>query len=89
MIDVNKMEEMINEYEERYQLMLDRITDISQENILPEPYGRYFGEVAKFVRDVMEVYELASQRLLVNDCDKNCKKYHDKLFGRLLPENYE
>ncbi|MBR1571241.1 MAG: aminopeptidase [Lachnospiraceae bacterium] len=89
MRDIDKMEEMINEYDERYQLMLDRVTDISQENILPEPYGRYFAEVATFIRDVMEVYEQASQRLLVNDCDNKCKKYHDKFFGRLMTENYE
>lgn len=89
MINKDKLAEMTDEYDERYQLMLDRITEISQEAEVESPYKEYFLEVALYIRDVMEVYEMASQHLMVKDSEGKCKKYHDRLFGRMLPENYE
>ena len=82
-------EKMITEvYDERYRLMMDKMTEITLDPQLSAPYGEYFCTVAVFVRQVMETYEKCSQRLLINSSLEELKGLHDRLYDRVSMEAY-
>ena len=86
MADQEKIAEL---YDERYQLMIGKITELSQESGLPGAYGEYMKEAAGFIRQAMETYELCSSRFLINSSEEELKKRHDRLYGRLDEARYE
>ena len=79
---------MREEYEERYELMMERIAEISVDAGFPAPYDAYFTEVATFIREAMTLLEEAEQGFLANASIEECEKRQEKFFGKLKEENY-
>lgn len=84
-----QLQQMLEEYDERYHLMMERMAEISVDSGLPGAYGAYFEEVGRFIRLTMEIYAKSSQHLLVSQSLAESEALQKKLYGRLAPDVYE
>ncbi len=80
---------MNEEYEERYQLMTERIAEISKDAEFPSKFDKYFMEVADFIKKTMELYEKATQGIICDLPLRECQRLQAELYGRIAEENYE
>lgn len=87
--DINGVICMREEYEERYQLMIERIAEISVDAGFPAPYNAYFVEVATYIRDAMVLLEQAGQGFLGNASLEECQSRQERFFGRLEASRYQ
>lgn len=85
---MTEKEDLQELYQERYDLMRERVTEIAAEPELPAPYGAYFLEVAQFVQQIFDVYEVLARgeegRTLTE-----LQQRHDTFYGRLAEDVYE
>lgn len=72
---------------ERYDLSMDRIREMREEEAVASSFADYFRKTAEFLLNVGEVFaELESGRELSME---ECRERNRKLYGDILPENYE
>lgn len=80
---------MIEEYEERYDLMKERVAEISEDAGFPSPFNAYFMEVATFIEDAMKLYQQAEEGTLEQMSLGELQQLQTRFWGALQPENYK
>lgn len=80
---------MNEEFEERYQLMRERVAEISQDAGFPSKFNLYFVEVAGFICETMELFEQACQGTLHDMSLEECQRLQERLYGRISEKNYD
>ncbi len=74
---------------ERYNLMIDRITRIPTDHLVPEVYQDYFEEGAAFLLAAAKIFEKKSEGSLEARTMEECRADHEKFYRHLEPENYD
>lgn len=74
---------------ERYEIAIDRIKEISKENIVPQPYGDYFKNVAEFIITIDELNSLVKENKLEDYTLDQLEVLNDRLYYDIYKENYE
>lgn len=75
--------------EERLLLAKERITEIKEEEKLPEEYREYFFQTAEFLELVYETYEVVKDGRLKEYTLEQLQDLNMRLYQDILPENYE
>ena len=74
--------------QERYNLALERITQIPDEHICDKPYQDYFTDMAKFVLMLADTWEYIADGSLYKAPLEELQKRNHALYEDILPENY-
>lgn len=74
---------------ERYELSIERIKEIAEEPCVPERYQSYFKQQAEFILTAAELAELVRQGSYQKLSVAELKRWNERLYVNLLPENYE
>ncbi|MBQ8632986.1 MAG: leucyl aminopeptidase, partial [Lachnospiraceae bacterium] len=73
---------------ERYELCVERIKDITKVQEVPEKYRDYFKSEAEFITAVMDMAKMVVAGTYVKQSLKELEAWNDKLYAKILPENY-
>ena len=74
---------------ERYELAIERIHTIVEEETVALPYRAYFQKIAKFILDIHEILERVCYKP-VEDCSlEELQKENERIYSDILDENYE
>lgn len=74
---------------ERYEIAVDRIKEISKENIVSQPYRDYFKNVAEFIITIDELFSLVKENKLKDYNLSQLEELNDRLYSDIYKENYE
>ena len=74
---------------ERYELCIERIKEIAKVQEVPEKYQEYFKKEAEFITSTAELAELVESGKYANLPLKELEDWNDRLYAKILPENYE
>ncbi|MCD8230623.1 MAG: aminopeptidase [Clostridiales bacterium] len=74
---------------ERYNLMIDRISRIAADRLVPEEYQDYFEKGAALLLKAIDIYEKKKDGRLAERTLLECQADQAALFGHIAPENYE
>lgn len=74
---------------ERYELAVERIKEIPNENIVKEPFEDYFKNMASFVVLLDETRKSLSDGILQRGSIEELAKMNAELYEDILPDNYE
>lgn len=77
------------EFEERLQMIRERIEAISAEHVLGEPLDAYFSKGAEFLKLIFEVYDKSCADVISEMTMDELKELNNSLYSDILPENYE
>lgn len=80
---------MREEYEERFELMKERVSEISSDAGFPAHFNEYFMEVAGFIRDAIELFEQVEDGTVAKADLKQLQEIQRRFYGPLKKENYE
>ena len=75
--------------EERYELVAERVEEISKEALVPELYKGYFTEAAVYLKKTMELCQMAKDGTLQQRSLETCKADQEQLYHHMLPAYYE
>ena len=75
--------------EERYELVAERVEEISKEALVPELYKEYFTEAAVYLKKTMELCQMAKAGTLQQRSLETCKADQEQLYHHMLSANYE
>lgn len=75
--------------ETRYELAKERLLEIHEEDILPEPYQAYFRRVADFISDLCHSYEEIRDGKYFTRSKEELAADNEKLYKDVTPECYE
>ena len=75
--------------EERYELVAERVEEISKEALVPELYKGYFTEAAVYLKKTMELCQMAKDGTLHQRSLETCKADQEQLYHHMLPAYYE
>lgn len=81
--------EILESYEERYHLVMERISEIPSESALTGNIKMYFDTVAGFMLDIRDLLEIVSSGKLDSYTLEEHKTLQDKYYGPMKKENYE
>lgn len=70
---------------ERYELVAERIVEISKEPQVPECYKDYFSEAAAYLEKTMELCQMAIAGTLQQRSLETCKGDQEFLYHHMLP----
>lgn len=73
---------------ERYELVAERIVEISKEPQVPECYKDYFSEAAAYLEKTMELCQMAIAGTLQQRSLETCKGDQEFLYHHMLPAYY-
>ena len=79
---------MREEYEERFELMKERVSEISSDAGFPAHFNEYFMEVAGFIRDAIELFEQVEDGTVAKADLKQLQEIQRRFYGPLKKENY-
>lgn len=74
---------------ERYQLSVERIRGIYEEELIGEPFLSYFKKVASLLLLLREVSVLVEKDELCKLATEDLERLNQKLYADILPEHYE
>lgn len=74
---------------ERYKLSIDRIREISSEEIVKEPFRDYFRRVSLFIMQIEKLVKLIENNSLENKTLKELSELNYSLYSDILKESYE
>ncbi len=74
---------------ERYELCVERICEIAKTQEVPEKYQEYFKTEAEFITDTVELAALVESGAYAELPLDELKKWNNRLYQKILPENYE
>lgn len=80
--------EEFDDIEERYELVLGRIRQITHETAVMQPYGRYFTLVATFITRIGDVLELVRENALSDRSLSQLEAMNHGLYNDILGDNY-
>ena len=75
--------------EERYQLVMERISGITEEETVQEPYRDYFRIVASFIGEIKDYMEALQSGELQKAPEKTWQEYNRRLYADMIGERYE
>lgn len=75
--------------EERYQLAMERIAQIEQEETVPEPFQQYFCATAGFLLQMQQVREQIKSGAAEQFSLEEWKKLNHEMYADILPGQYE
>ena len=81
--------EQMEEYEERFSLVSERIEQLEQDAEIVEPFASYFREVAAFLSLVKKSYACIAEKIYETYALEQRQQMHDALYDRLRPEVYD
>ena len=81
--------EQMEEYEERFSLVSERIEQLGQDAEMVEPFASYFREVAAFLCLVKKSYTCIVENTYETFSLEQRQQMHDALYDRLRPEVYD
>lgn len=88
---MNDIELLKDEYEdflERYELAMERISSILEEESIKEDYLDYFRKTASFILKIKEVVNYVSENKLKDLSLEELQALNKSLYEDILPENY-
>lgn len=74
---------------ERYYLTMDRISQITRESTVEEPYRSYFIKTAEFIQMISEVKSLVDADAWNSQSLEELKLWNERLYEDVLPPHYE
>lgn len=74
---------------ERYQLTMERIGQIKEEETVPEAYREYFYRTADFIETMGQVHRLVEAGAWRTQSLEELKEWNQRIYGDILPEHYE
>ena len=74
---------------ERYYLAMDRISQITRESTVEEPYRSYFIKTAEFIQMISEVKSLVDADAWNSQSLEELKLWNERLYEDVLPSHYE
>lgn len=74
---------------ERYNLAMDRIAEIINEESVKEPYRNYFVKTAKFIMQIKELVDLLNKSEMKDWTLEKLEKYNHSLYEDVAGDNYE
>lgn len=74
---------------ERYQLSMDRISEICQEELRNENFREYFQRTALFIKKIQSLLEKVQNDWLKTAALEELQKENKALYEDILPENYD
>ncbi|QHQ61165.1 aminopeptidase [Anaerocolumna sedimenticola] len=77
------------EIRERYELSMERIGTILNEQVMKEPVRDYFNKTAEFILKIKELVTLVETDKLSQMTLEDLKKLNNELYEDVIPENYE
>lgn len=80
---------MKEEYQERYELMKERVSEIAQDAGFPSPYMEYFVETACLIQESMQLFELVKNKKIQMETIEQLQDRQNRFFYALLEEKYE
>ncbi len=80
--------EEFDDIEERYELVLGRIRQITHESVVKQPYGGYFTHVAAFITRIGDVLELVRKDALSDRSLSQLEAMNHGLYSDILGDNY-
>lgn len=73
---------------ERFSLMRERIGEISQEELVKEPYRDFFVKTAQFILQITQVYDRLQEGWLDTASLQEMEENNQKMYEDILPEHY-
>ena len=73
---------------ERYEMAIDRIKEITKENIVPQPYMDFFRRTGEFIIEIDKLYNLVREEKLKDYSMSQLEDLNDKMYGDIYKENY-
>ena len=73
---------------ERFSLMRERIGEISQEELVKEPYRDFFVKTAQFILQITQVYDRLQEGWLDTASLQELEENNQKMYEDILPEHY-
>ena len=80
--------EQNEEMKERYELAMERVTNILEEESVKAPYQEYFKKTAGFILQIKDLVELVSLDMLADKSLKELKIFNNSLYEDLILEHY-
>jgi len=74
--------------EERFELVMERITSIAEMTDVPEKYDSYFKKTAHFLLDVADILKRKEAGRLTARNIEECKCDNERMYRDVMPENY-
>lgn len=86
---VTLFEEVNNDIKERYDLSMERIQSMSEEQVIKEPYQDYFQKVQSFILKIGELVPIVSEDTMRLMSIEDLQKLNQNLYEDILIDNYE
>ncbi len=86
---VIEMQKRNEEIQERYELSMNRISEIKSEQTVPSNFKAYFEKTAEFIELIGKVEEMQSSHILEQFTLKQWQKLNEELYHDILPKQYE
>ncbi|WP_123610160.1 aminopeptidase [Mobilisporobacter senegalensis] len=80
--------EQNEEIKERYELAMNRVADIINEDSVKEPFKDYFEKVASFILQIKELVEMVESSQLAKKSMNELKVLNESLYEDIILENY-
>ena len=74
---------------ERYELTLQRIAEMNQEETVAEPYRSYFRTMAGFLLKMNDLYRIVAAGEMKNWTLEKCSRFNEELYWDILQEHYD
>lgn len=84
----NNLTEEFDDIEERYELVIHRIRQITHEDVVKMPYRDYFTHVADFIARIGDVLELAKDDIAAGRSLSQLQAMNHGLYSDILGDNY-
>ena len=79
---------MYSEYELRYELITEKIRDISEQSDLLEPFKSYFKSISCFLCKLFDIASDVKSRELYDKSLEQLKNINKSIYEEILPDNY-
>lgn len=83
------LKEQNDEMMERYELAMERISTIAEDNLVKAPYQAYFVKVAEFLKKIGQLVKLVDENAFDSYSMEELKKWNLSLYEDIVGENYE
>jgi len=83
------METDMDFMKERYDLCVERIREIVQEQEVPEKYRDYFKSEAEFILSTVEMAKLVEEGSYTKQSLEELEAWNERLYVKFVPANYE
>lgn len=80
--------EQNEEIKERYELAINRVTDIMNEESVKAPYNDYFKKVSSFILQIKELVEMVHNGEVAKKSVEELKELNDRLYKDIVLDNY-